>query len=266
MNTMFLISENKNFLVRLFCVLFTLCSFATISRAQDYFDDHATPEEIAAFAFFKAAKAVPNYESWIKTSSKYKQDSKQGDYLIKEMLRLERGYNAFSLDKDVIKISRPIVVKYISSKEMDGLPHLTFRFLQSMQGELPAFDYSFGNDIISLSVDQLDFFADLELSPVQDASMQNKIPYKDAAFDAILEMRIRPYKADYDTPEDQIDNIRKWPMKGKIASIKCIPDMVSVREKEALWDYIAPWYEEQHRIETAPKKEKEYPHPYDLLK
>lgn len=257
--------KNIKNLYGLFCFIAVLF-IAIPSSAQDYFDTKITPQEQAVFAFFRASGDAPDYDFWIKSKSSFLSLGKKAreDYFVREMLRLGRGYGMYDLDTDVLEIKTNVVVRYIEAEE-DKPARLSFRFFGLGSEDVPTFDYRFGSGYVYLIIDQLNYFSDLKLTPEQDKAVREKIPYLDDEFDAEVVVHVRASEADYDTPVIELNGTLKWPMLGKIAYIKCVVDSYYTQQTHTLWDYLAPWYEEQFRIKNMPKEEK-YPHPYDLFK
>lgn len=257
--------KNKTFIYGLFCFIAALL-IALPSSAQDYFESKITPEEQAIFAFFRASGDAPDYDFWIKSKNSYKSLGRKAreDFLVKEMLRLGRGYGMYDLDTDVLEIKTNVVVRYFEAEE-DKPARLTFSFFGLRPDDTPTFDYRFGSGYIYLLIDQLNYFSDLKLTPEQDRAVREKIPYLDDEFDAEIIVHVRAAKADYDTPLIEPNGTLKWPMLGKIAYIECVVDSYYTQQTHTLWDYLAPWYAEQFRIKNIPEEEK-FPHPYDLFK
>ena len=250
-----------------FVLSLAFITFATPVKAEEYFDTKITPEEQAIFAFFRAANAPPEYEYWITSSATYRvlDDKRKEDYLIKEMLRLGRGYGLYDPDTDVLELKTPVIVKYYPAKKEGEKPHLKFRFFNLEKENIPTFDFPFGPNTVSLIVENLNVFSDLVLSEEQDQAVRSKIPYENDEFDANLIVHTQVYKADYKNPVEKDSKWLRWVMIGKIAYIKCEVDSFYTQQKLTLWDYVSPWYEEQFRVKNMPEEEK-YPHPYDLFK
>jgi len=245
---------------------FVICATPVVAQANEYFSTKISSKEQAIFAFFRAAQVPPDYEFWISSSPEYRtlEGRPQRDYLIKEMLRLGRGYGLYDIKTDVLELKTPVVVKYYPAKEGEQ-PYLKFRFFNLGQANIPTFDYPFGPDTVSLVVKNLNAFSNLALSPEQDQAVRSKIPYENDEFDASLVIHTRVNKADFSSPVEVTKKSKKWLMVGKIAYVKCEVDSFYTQQTHTLWDFVAPWYEEQFRIKNMPEEEK-YPHPFDLYK
>lgn len=263
--------HHRNFIVfqaLALCLVFVgIYIMPTKAQSQEYFNTKITPKEKAIFAFFRAAKVAPEYENWISSTMKYKvlDDTKKKDYLIKEMLRLGRGYGLYDMNTHVLELKAPVVVRYHPAKSNGEQSHLKFRFYNLEQTNIPTFDFHFGNNTVSLIIENLNVFSNLVLSPEQDQAIRTKIPYETDEFDASLIIHTKVYNADYEHPVEEDKKWRKWLMVGKIAYVKCEVDSFYTQQKHILWDYVAPWYEEQFRVKNMPEEEK-YPHPYELFK
>ena len=260
---------NKNRIFSLFILPFALALFcvfcATDANAKVYYETKTSPQERAVFAFFRAADSAPNYDYWIKSSSRYKDllQSKQNNYLLKETLRLGYGYGDYNQDNDLLEITTNVLVKYISA-EGEEQPRIIFKFFDQSDAYVPSFNYSYANDIISMVINNLAGFSNIPLTQELSESLLSKIPFKDDFFDAVLTVHVRVSKADIDKPIENED-FRQWVMVGDIAYLKCDMSPRYASEISVLWDYVAPWYEESFRIKNMPEEEK-YPHPYDLFK
>ena len=246
-------------------IFLTIFVIAGPAYSDEYFSTKITPEEQAVFAFFRASGEAPDYEFWIKSKNEYQTlpEKKKEDYLVKEIMRLGHGYGMYDLDTDLIEIKVNTLSKY--HKAEDGKDaYITYRFLNIAEGITPTFNYKLGTGYISMIIDRLDFFSNVELTPEKDEVIRGKIPYEDDEFDTVLEIHVRISNADYSNVIEE-DGIKQWIMMGEIAYIKCEVDSYYTQQTYILWDYVAPWHEEPFRIKNMPEEQK-YPHPYDLFK
>ena len=235
------------------------------AQAGAYFDTTVTPAEKAIFAFFRAAHALPDYESWIKPGARYKAlpPEKQEDFLLKETLRLGRGYGLYDLQEHPLEMEITGRARYIPAT--DAAPaRMTFSFPGPPGTAIPTFYYPYGKNRIALIVDSLSAFSNLKLDAQQAAALSQKAPYADQDFNAVLTVYVRVVRADPENPVET-DTGLQWLMAGDIAYIQCAAHAPGEAQKRVLWDYVAPWYAEQFRLRTMPEEEK-YPHPYDLFK
>ena len=185
---------------------------------------------------------------------------KRGEYLFKETLRLGRAFSFYDANRDLLELSVDVVVKHSSGTEGQK-PRIKFEFFESDDASyVPTFDYRYGKDLISLVLDELSFFADMELEERQSVAIAKKVPYQDDYFKAILTIYVRPSQGSAKEPIVEKER-NKWAMLGEIAYIKCIAHS----GRKPLWDYAAPWYAEMMKKEAMTEEEK-YPHPYDLFK
>jgi len=250
---------------RILCILGLLYVLATPVYAGERFEAPITTEERAVMAFFRAAKVAPDYDVWIKSSDDYLSvpPSKRYSYFINESIRLGNGYGLFNLERDVLAIYVDVMALYI--KPEDGKEaRIQFRMLDVEEGNMPSFEFPFGEAVISLIINNLSVFQDLAIPEEKLPSIIDNIPYEDDEFNATLELNVRVRDADYGKPLIQDGKI-KWVMVGDVAYARCNVDNYYSAQKLFLWDYVAPWYEEAYRIKTMPEEEK-YPHPFDLFK
>ncbi len=218
-----------------------------------------TPVERAVFGYFRAVGSVPDYEFWIKTGDNYPYiaDDQKANYLYQETLRLGQGYSHYNPNENLLELSMEVVVIYKPATETEKA-HISFEFFEGDESYIPSFDYPYGRDAISLVVNQLAFFADMELEEAQEKAISEKVPMQNDYFEATLTIHVRPSDQSSKRPIDD-EETRKWLMIGEVAYIKC------EAQGQALWDYSAPWYAEILHEKNMPDEEK-YPHPYDLFK
>ena len=259
--------KHKKYKPLYICIILLLCNTLAIPqiKASEYFSTVIYPEDKAVFAFFRAAKSAPDFDTWIKNGERYKASPKENrkTFLIKEKLRLGYGFGRYDNNTDLLELKINVLVKYIPKTETDQ-PRIVFSIPSLGQDEVPTFNYPYGDDFISLIVKKLQLFSNLQLNEIQNNSLVKKVPYENDIFDATLKVNVRIDKADTDKPIE-IGKINQWVMLGRIAYLKCDIDQHYNGSEYTLWDYIAPWYEEEFRIKNMPEELK-YPHPYDLLK
>lgn len=253
---------------RLFYILaFVTSVFVTdVSYADDYMNTKITPQERAVFAFFRAAEVPPDYDFWIKSTRPYEDlpsDYKKEDYFVKESVRLGRGFGSFDPDVDLLEINTNIVSRYHEPEEGQSA-RISFKFFGLDENSTPTFNFPFGAGYISMILNRLDYFSDLKLSEKEHKEMSAKVPYLGDEFDATLHIHAKVHRADYENKILQND-VYNWPMFAKIGYIKCVYSSAYNQDDTILWEYLAPWYEEQFNFKNMPEEEK-YPHPYDLFK
>ncbi len=234
--------------------------------AIDYFETKLTQGERAIIAFFRAANIAPDYDRWVKLGETYlgTPERFRDDFFLEEQLRLGRGYSAFNTDKDFLDIKAPVIAKLVMGDGDDEEASIQFSFFQNKENYTPTFDFRYvKNEVISLIVNKLAAYSDLPVSGMKLHALRGKVPTENDWFSATLYMKVKVSSADYETPKDDRGIIR-WPMVGEIAYIKCV-----YRERYdsefILWDYVAPWYENNFNEEKKPDEDK-YPHPFDLFK
>lgn len=227
--------------------------------------DKFSAQENAVFAFFRAANTPPDYDFWIKSSWQYetRDKSEQQRYLINEMLRLGRGFGDYDHTKDVIVLYVDAMTQFHPAKDGEKA-RISFRLNGVRGNEIPTFDFPFGDGYISLIIRNLDKFRDLPLSEEKAKAISKMVPYDDDEFNTTMEVHVQVKDAEYGDPI-KVNGRFKWLMGGEVAYIKCDVDDFFAGINKMLWDYVAPWYQEQYDIVNAPEVE-QYPHPYDLFK
>ena len=223
-----------------------------------------TEKEKAVMAFFHLAGMAPDYEYWIKSSSLYKTtpEEYQESIMIKEWLRLDRGYGYYNKDKGILKLVLPIEARYFDPKE-DQPARFTFSFPTRQDGSTPIFNYPYGEENISMVIDKIMAFSDITLPKSQYEKIKN-FASPDTEFMAQLVVYAHPTKADYASPV-VINKQRHWIMVSEIAYVRCEVLNDWSQSYKKIWEYIAPWYEETYKNDNMSEEEK-YPHPYDLFK
>lgn len=227
--------------------------------------NQVTKKEQAVFAFFRALGSAPDYDYWIKSKPTYKSlpTKNQENYLLNETLRLGGGYGSFDQDIDLLELK--INVSAIYSPAVDGKkPRILFEFFKSSRNYTPTFNYPYGDEILSLVINKLALYSDMELNEKQNEAVLKKIPYEDKYFDATLIVHVRVDKANYKKPI-KTKPVKQWLMVGEIAYLRCDVSSYETGRKYMLWDYVAPWHEEVFRMKNMPEEGK-YPHPFDLFK
>jgi hypothetical protein len=229
--------------------------------------DPTTQREKGVFAFFSLGSGPPDFERWIMSWDDYSAFHEQKDrekYLIDQSIRLGTGYGLFDPKKDLLNIETIVSVHYVAPK--DGQPgKIYFNFPEQSADYIPTFSYPYVKDEwVSLIINKLALFAELPLSDEHMATVSQHLSFENQDYEAVLSIQVRPSEADHSKPI-KIGTIRQWIMIGEIAYMKCEVDSDKTGRREQLWDYVAPWYAEEHRLKNLPEDMK-YPHPFDLKK
>ena len=253
----------NSFLMSIGLLFVFLVSFSANMALSAEEEAGTTLKERAVFAFFRAAGTAPDYDFWIKSGGQYDAmpEKHRDAYVLDEMLRLGRGYSSYDADEDLLELTMNVIVKYVPGEEGEK-PRIIFEFFQVEEAYIPTFSYPYGEDVVSLIIDRLAAFSNVELNETQNEALLPKIPYEEEYFDAKLVAHVRIKSADTKKPVIA-DGAKQWLMIGDAAYLKC--EVASMGRNRMLWDYVAPWYEETLKRKNMPEEEK-YPHPYDLFK
>ena len=273
-----MINDNKfktKFLLVILFLSITSVSLAAsdeLLQWEEWSKEELTIYEIAVFGFFRLAGKAPDYEYWV-TSKKYYDsvpEELKEDYLMKEEMRLGTKFGLYELEEDLLQIQTEVIAELTPpSEEEKG--KFTFRFPEDNKTDSfkPAFAFSYGKDVIAISVDELVHFSDMKLSQTQYDRMLEKAPYPDDKFPVIVNIHIQPLSANYENPyiNSETDS-KQYVMHGKIGYIECIYQDYTKGGDVKLWDYLAPWHAEVfiRKKMAAENPENQYPHPYDLFK
>lgn len=243
-----------------------MLAYNVYAEQVQYFSTETTNKEKGVFAFFRLGGNPPDYDYWIK-SSKYFNDLPEDEkekFFIKESLRLGSGYGAFDPDKELLFINTAVMVLYTKPSE-DKASRFYFHFPDKDSKFIPTFSYPYGeNQWVSLIVNRLAYFADIPLTQEQFNLVSEHLPNNNEEYKAILTIHVRPTKADTSKPIE-MRSIKQWIMIGEIAYMKCEVESEKTGNIQKLWDYVAPWYQEEFKILNMREDEK-YPHPFDLKK
>ncbi|MBI1300554.1 MAG: hypothetical protein GC137_02750 [Alphaproteobacteria bacterium] len=228
-----------------------------------YEDVDISAEEKAVFSYFRAIGKAPDYNFWITTG--YLLDNvsydKQEEYVLNETLRLGNGFSQHNQNEHLMAVRFDVIARYISAKE-GSQPRMTFRVFNAEESYIPTFNFEYGKDVISLVVENLALFSDIPLADAQNEAVTKKLPVQDEDFKATIELKVRASNKTTDKPLERGTNTT-WLMVGDIAHLKCV--FTNNQSQEVtLWDYVAPWYQEHHRLSQLSEEQKS-PHPYDLL-
>lgn len=260
----------KNLCLLIACLF--ICIFNSAgqdARAVDWQEYKISEKEKVVFAFYNVRHKQPDYDFWITTGTKFDEVpvKLRERYLIDETLRLGQGYNQYDIDTETINIDAPVMMRYSSAQEgSDEKPVLSFRFLGANDTYIPAFDFSLGRDTIALIANKIGLFSDLKLSEGQDALISEKIPQKDAIFSAKLQIRLRPTYINNSRTQRKSEGGMYWVLISEIAYIRCELETIGDEEAVILWDYVAPWYQNEFDALNLAKTDQQAPHPYDLYK
>ena len=236
------------------------------AAGSDKEDDPTTQREKGVFAFFSLGSEPPDVEMWVSSSDEYNglPYKYKEDYLISQSIRLGTGYGLFDPQKDLLNIRAVVLVHYTGPAE--GKPgRVYFQFPNQKKDYIPTFSYPYIKDEwVSLIINKLALFSDIPLSVEHYDTVKEHLLYEDQMYEGVLTIQVRPTEADHSKPI-KIGSLRQWIMIGEIAYMKCEVDSDKNGQRQQLWDYVAPWYEDEYRLLVMPEDLK-YPHPYDLKK
>jgi len=212
--------------------------FAFIQTA--FAELEVTEEERAVFAYFKLTDQKPDYEQWIKNSTKYQEARGvlQDDILSTETERLSWGFETFDLAKGFITITRPIRLTTVVNE--DGKRVVNTRFVDERHNETPYFPISYGNESIAFIIEGLEQYRTITLKPEEVAKIKEYF-FDASPYEAVMELRIRPLSADAQE-KLFVDYKDQWLMLGDIAYLQIKFYDEYKLENITVWDYNAPWY------------------------
>lgn len=193
-------------------------------------------DEKPIFAFFRLIERIPDFEYWVKNSSRYmKTTTKESrDFAYdSEMRRLQWGFGNYDEKKDFLKIRAPVDLSL--SKDNAGNHRLHFTLVGFENSEFPFFPFSYGQMSVALLIKDLERFNNLKISDVNYKRVSAHFEEQDH-LRAYVKIRIRPLSADISEPI-VIDDTHFWGLSGDIAYFS-----YELEDAQRLVSYTAPWY------------------------
>jgi hypothetical protein len=218
-------------LILSFCILLTPAAFAQHKEVSE--------NERAVFSFFKLIDGEPNFDQWVRNSSKYLEitDRAAQDQLYQiETLRLKWGFGTHDVEGDSIKIRTPIKIALSGAREKG---RLSFLFPTTSGGQAPYFPFEYGKESIALIVGDIDRFLSVTIAP-DEYDFIRKLMNPNTPYEGEIVLRIKASKADGSAPLP-LDGVDQWLMMGDTGYLELIFTPPGDTEK-VLWSYTAPWY------------------------
>ena len=220
-------------------IRFLFCFFmlsVMIFPAHAVVDVSIGDDEKPIFAYFRLIERLPDFEYWVKNSSRYiKSTTEQSrDFAYdSEMKRLQWGFGTYDETKEFLRIRAPVELRL--SKDEAGKHRLHFTLVGFENSEFPFFPFSYGQMSVALLIKDLDRFNNLKISDVNYSRVSSHFEDQDV-LRAYVKIRVRPLSADVSEPI-VIDNEHFWGLSGDIAYFS-----YELEDAQRLVSYTAPWY------------------------
>ncbi len=233
--------KNLGVVICIFAISF-FCMFYTRSAHALLEEDKYTMSEKVGFAFSKLAGTTPRYEEWVKYSKAYA-DTPEADRALMmqgQTYRLEKGFNLFNLDEDLVKISVLAHIYKINngqgmlSKPENGYKTVVIKVNNSKNA---YFGINIGNHWIAVIPSDARFFEPLRFTDKTYELLKKYGTSENASWIVRLDIWMRPEKIDRTKPM-MLEKKPMWLMMGKIANI----ELWDEERKNIIWNYSAPWY------------------------
>lgn len=224
--------------------IFTLCVCFALFKGEALAEGEFFEHEKAVFAFHALSNSEPNFTEWIEESAPYKTAPPEykDEVFEKEALRLKWGMATYDVSSYIKMDFEVITIVEPAGKNKPAV--LKLYFLDEKEDYIPYFPFPFGDQWIALLVQGLEIFSRIPLHEKELAHIKTFMPQNNTPYPAMLHMEIKPISADGEKPF-QLDGVDQWLMMGDIASLRFDMKDEATKTDKTLWEYYAPWYEEQ---------------------
>ncbi len=232
-----------------FCLFFCALLITAVNLALPLYafaqalpETKFSEEEKAVFAFFSLTGTAPDYVNWIQANDAYeKAQSAEAatEYYETESYRLKWGFKDYKEKQDFITIKTDVVLQ-VTEKDSSGTASIIFHFPGNDADYIPYFPFPYGDEWISLVVEDLPKFSRLPMNQTQYDHISKFLPDTKKKYSGRLHLKVRPTQVDKDKPF-MLDNIPQWLMMGDVATIQCSAVDPDTGKEEGLWEYSAPW-------------------------
>ena len=206
-------------------------------------DSRYSESEKAGFAFYKLARAKPNFENWIVKTEKYRTLLPQPriDMLREETNRLHNGMVNFHPDEDFLHVMAEVDIGRYRGEALTevgaGESILDIRLAGFQQIYFP---FNVGDLWIAVIPEGIDLAGGVVMKKDDYRRLARKYGF-DAGYvrsgKAILDMRLRAVSVDVSAPV-RLDERDYWPMLAEIGSIS----LIDITSKDVIWSHRAPWF------------------------
>lgn len=250
-------NENKGFTVpRRFLLLLTLlvllCPASASAQGNSALAGFSETEKVG-FAFYRLINRPPPYDSWIIARDDYKAAKPQTRLSIMDhqRQRLREGFDGYFIDQDVITLTLKLSVQGRDNPDFVKDPALHEAGLSKIieikfsdTEDIPYFPFPIGELWVGVIPEHFEKLSRHHLTLEQYKRFCSGTGACIGTFRPVeLQLVLRPRAADAKEPV-VVGDIPVWLMLSDIASIAFID-----RRGEMLWEYTAPWYDQQRASE-----------------
>lgn len=228
----------------LYIFLFSLFLLTNISPVHALLnEDEYSSSEKVGFAFNKIAKTTPRYETWVKYSDRYAKtpEAERSMMLQSQTYRLEKGFNIFNLDEDLIKISAVAHVYFTNAngrsmgvERKNGYRPMLIKVNETKNTYFPV---HIGNSWVAVIPSDTNLFESINIKDdVYDRF--KKYASKENVYKVVrLEIWLRPDSVDNKKPMT-LEGKPMWLMMARVANM----ELWDMDAKNLIWSHSAPWY------------------------
>lgn len=185
------------------------------------------PDYLAGFAFFKFAKATPDFDAWIKASSAYKNATPHDRVIMmrSEVPMIEGYFNAYVPNENPIKIklqvkySTPTAKKAEKMLAENGQIEIKMRLAEQKEDFFPI---QIGNMWIAMIPGNLDEMMTLTFDREEYETFKRQASgggFTGLSVDAVLQLALLPVSANIKEPM-QVDDLSLWMLGVRIIDLE----------------------------------------------
>ncbi|MFN3700764.1 MAG: hypothetical protein ACK4VI_04485 [Alphaproteobacteria bacterium] len=202
-----------------------------------------TGQESGILAFYKLSGLVPDFESWIVESDKYKrlEPADQNQYLDEEMLRYQWLIGTLDPPHHYITIQTEVDAQILWEGEQGAI---TIDFPGRVSTAGLYFPYNIHDIWVAVIIENIESFMVMPISFMDFNRIRGYLPASETNHKLQLNVVYRGISAQ-DTPIN-LDNIQQYIMLGEIAHWSLELPTFHQSHDKILWEYIAPWYRSEH--------------------
>lgn len=214
-----------------------------ISPANAFDDRNFSEREKVGLAFYKLGNIAPDFESWIRSSSTYKnlvRPRERGEFLESEKHRLEEGLRSYYPEFGQIKIKTSVTLKGMPPEELKRSEDRYIKVKMNNNTAEFYFPYPVGNEWVALIPRNIEKMSRVNVTQEQydlalGKNFKNTQGGKEKA--GVMELILQPVSVDTSKPLE-LEGIHTWLMDGDVASMAVWAD----NKRILIWEYTAPWY------------------------
>ena len=189
-----------------------------------------------AFAFYKTAGVMPNFERWVKNTEPYTITpmAKRDKVYAREREKLRQAFKKFEPENDFLVIRTQARVRLVYPQNPESEPLiLAYDYLKEDDSDIEYFPFEFAKDNYAVAVNDLDDKKTAELPVKLYEYLKDQIA---GASTVTAILQLKPIQADISQPYEY-DTLEQWLMVAEIATVS-----LWTKTGRLIYEYTAPWY------------------------